>query len=150
MGHVKLHGALYNMAARDAALANAIVAALAAEASERGQPWTLVALAGSLLVSVAAGRGLKVVGEAFADRTYRRDGTLTPRSEKGSVIEDAEAAAWQAVQIARERRVTSREGADVLIDAGTLCLHGDSPSAVAFALRVRGSLAGAGIAVRPF
>jgi UPF0271 protein len=150
VSHVKLHGALYNMAARDPVLANTIVDALAAESSERGQPWTLVALAGSVLLSVARERGLRVVGEAFADRTYRRDGMLTPRSEQGSLIEDAAAAARQAVHIARERTVTSRDGAEVPIDAETLCLHGDGPSAVAFAHRVRGGLQAAGIAVRPF
>jgi UPF0271 protein len=150
VGHVKLHGALYNMAARDAALANAIVSALAAEASDRGRRWTLVALAGSVLASIGRDRGLRVVGEAFADRTYRRDGTLSPRSEQGSVIEDAGAAALQAVQIARDGKATAGDGAEVPIDAETICLHGDRPSAVAFALRVRSSLSVAGVVVRPF
>jgi UPF0271 protein len=150
VGHVKLHGALYNMAARDAALADAIAGALAAEVLDRGRSWTLVALAGSVLASIARERGLRVVGEAFADRTYRRDATLTPRSEAGAVIEDPGAAARQALQIATARRVTSTDGADVPIDAETLCIHGDRPSAVAFALLVRAGLAEAGIAVRHF
>jgi UPF0271 protein len=150
VGHVKLHGALYNMAARDAALADAIVAALAAEVLDRGRSWTLVALAGSVLASIGRERGLRVVGEAFADRSYRRDGTLTPRSEQGAVIGDSKEAARQALQIATLRKVTSADGSDVPIDAGTICIHGDSPSAVAFARRVRGSFAEAGIAVRHF
>jgi 5-oxoprolinase (ATP-hydrolysing) subunit A len=150
VGHVKLHGALYNMAARDEALANAIAAALAAEVLDRGRSWALVALAGSVLASIGRERGLRVVGEAFADRTYRRDGTLTPRSQPGAVIDDPEAAARQALQIATAGSVTSTDGADVTIDAGTICVHGDRPSAVAFAHRVRSSLADAGVAVRRF
>jgi 5-oxoprolinase (ATP-hydrolysing) subunit A len=149
VGHVKLHGALYNMAARDAPLADAIASALAAEVLGRGRSWTLVALAGSVLASIGRERGLRVVGEAFADRTYRSDGALTPRSELGAVIEDSEAAARQALQIATERTVTSADGARVPIDAETICLHGDRPSAAAFARRVREVFAGAGIAVRP-
>lgn len=148
VGHVKLHGALYNMAARDPALAEAIAGALAEEGSRTGSPWTLVALAGSVLASIGRASSLRVVGEAFADRSYRRDGTLTPRSEPGAVIDDEDACARQALRIAAEGIVLAADGSAVAVDADTICLHGDSPRAVAFARRIRAELAAAGIAVR--
>jgi 5-oxoprolinase (ATP-hydrolysing) subunit A len=147
VGHVKLHGALYNMAARDRELAKAVAAALAEDSRRSGNPLILVALAGSVLASVGRDLGLRVVGEAFADRTYRRDGTLTPRTEPGAVIGDADAAATQALRIARDRSVAAADGAEVKVDAGTICLHGDSPSAVDFARRIRRELAAAGVFV---
>jgi UPF0271 protein len=150
VGHVKLHGALYNMASRDAALAHAIASALAADTRPSGKPWILVALAGSVLAAAGRNLGLRVVGEAFADRTYRRDGSLTPRTEPGAVIEDADAASRQALRIAQDRRVAAADGAEVQVEAGTLCLHGDSPSAVDFARRLRRDLAAAGIQVVRF
>ncbi len=148
VGHVKLHGALYNMAARDRALAIAVVDALAEEARLSGSPLALVALAGSELASIGRERGLRVLSEAFADRTYRRDGTLTPRSEPGAVIEDEDAAARQALRMAKDGIVLASDGSEVPVDADTICLHGDSPRAVSFARRLRGELAAAGIAVR--
>ena len=148
VGHVKLHGALYNMAARDRALAEAIAAALAAEARKTGRPIALVALAGSVLASAGRMRGLRVVEEAFADRAYRGDGSLVARSEPGAVIADLGVAARQALLIAREGAVVARDGKRVRVDAGTLCVHGDSPGAAALALRIRAELAAAGIAVR--
>jgi UPF0271 protein len=150
VGHVKLHGALYNMASRDAALANAIVAALACEANEYGRKWTLVALAGSLLASVARGQGVRVVGEAFADRSYRRDGSLMPRSQLGSVIADADQVSRQALQIAEAGTITSADGTQIQVDAETICLHGDGPSAVDFGRRIRSDLEAAGITVTHF
>jgi UPF0271 protein len=147
VGHVKLHGALYNMAARDGALATAIVAALVEDARQSGEELVLVALAGSVLASVGKEKGLRVLGEAFADRTYRRDGTLTPRSEPGAVISDPTAAATQAVLIAREGRVVAAGGREVAVAAETLCIHGDSAASVALAQRIREGLGAAGIGV---
>jgi UPF0271 protein len=148
VGHVKLHGALYNMAARDRSLAAAVVDALAEAGRRAGSRWTLVALAGSEMVSFGRARGLKVSAEAFADRSYRRDGTLTPRSDPGAVIADEDAAVRQVLRIAREGIVLSADGAEVPVEADTICLHGDSPRAVSFARRIRAELAAAGIAVR--
>ena len=105
VGRVKLHGALYNMAARDGAIAIAVADALVGAGHAAGSPWTLVALAGSELVSVGRARGLKVIGEAFADRSYRRDGTLTPRSEPGAVIADEDTAVRQVLRIATDGTV---------------------------------------------
>jgi UPF0271 protein len=148
VGHVKLHGALYNMAARDRSLAAAVVDALAEAGRRAGSQWTLVALAGSEMVSIGRARGLKVSTEAFADRSYRRDGTLTPRSDPGAVIADVDAAVRQVLRIAREGIVLSADGAEVPVEADTICLHGDSPRALSFARRIRAELAAAGIAVR--
>jgi UPF0271 protein len=146
VGHVKLHGALYNMASRDPVLASAVVAALADDARQNGA-LVLFALAGSVLLSRARDAGLSVMGEAFADRSYRLDGSLVPRSDAGAVIEDEAAAATQALRIAREGVVRTLDGADVRIDASTLCIHGDKPESVAFARRIRREFAQAGIVV---
>lgn len=145
VGHLKLHGALYNMVSRDRRLADAV-----AEALSRHHPKKrLFALAGSALAEAGKAAGLDVVAEAFADRTYRRDGSLTPRSQTGSVITDEEQALRQALGIARDGSVLAADGARVAVQAQTLCLHGDSAHAVAFAVRIRRALEGAGIAVRP-
>jgi UPF0271 protein len=149
VGHVKLHGALYNMAAGDRALADAIASALAEDARRSGSPSVLVALAGSVLASAGREQGLRVIEEAFADRAYRRDGTLVPRSEPGAVVGEPGAASRQALLIAREGAVVAQGGERVRVEAGTLCIHGDSPGAVALARRIRADLAAAGIAVRP-
>jgi 5-oxoprolinase (ATP-hydrolysing) subunit A len=145
VGHIKLHGALYNMVSRDRGLATAVAAALS---GSPGRGWLLVALAGSELASVARARGLRVREEAFADRAYRSDGTLAPRTDRGAVIEDEERAAHQAVRLAREGRVRASDGADICVTAETLCIHGDSPRAVAFARRIRADLSAAGIVIR--
>jgi UPF0271 protein len=144
VGHVKLHGALYNMAARDRALAEAVVGALLHEGG-----LVLVALAGSDLQRVARERGLPVAGEAFSDRAYRADGSLMPRSSPGGVISDPEQTARQAVAIARDGKVISGDGAQVAVDAETLCLHGDNPGALASARAIRSELGRAGIRIAP-
>lgn len=145
VGHVKLHGALYNMASRDPALAAAICEGLAAEHPRK----VLFALAGSAMVAQGRRCGLSVVGEAFADRGYRPDASLVPRSQEGALIEDVPRAVAQVLSIARNREVTAVGGERVPIDAGTLCLHGDGPKAVAFARTIRSALREAWIAVEP-
>lgn len=147
VGHIKLHGALYNMVARDPALAAAVVAGIGETFRHSEVPMTLVALAGSALVAEARRAGLPVVGEAFADRTYRADGSLTPRADAGALITDPAVATAQVLRIATEGRVVAQDGRSVAVDARTVCLHGDGPGAVEFALRVRRGLAAEGIAV---
>jgi UPF0271 protein len=149
VGHVKLHGALYNMAARDLQLAAAIAAALVLHRDRSGGPLVLYALAGSGLVAEARLAGLKVLGEGFADRAYRNDGSLQPRSEPGALIEDPGETAEQALLFASAKAVRSRDGASIAVDADTLCLHGDSPAAVLSARAIRQCLESAGIKVRP-
>jgi len=148
VGHVKLHGALYTMASRDRVLAAAIVAALSVAAQESGSRWVLFGLAGSEMLSIGRAFGMRVAGEAFADRLYRPDGTLCPRTEAGAVIEDEAAAARQAVRLAKEGLVRATDGADIKVEADTICIHGDGPNAVGVAHRIQDGLELAGINVR--
>ena len=144
--HVKPHGALYNLAARDAGVARAIVDAV----HEIDQSLILFGLAGSQVIAVAEACGLPVASEVFADRTYQADGSLTPRSRPDALITDEAAAVAQALRMVREGKVRATDGTDVLIRADTICLHGDGPHPVAFARRLREALAGAGITLRAF
>ena len=144
--HVKLHGALYNMAARDPALARAV-----AEGAREADPrLTLFALAGSHLIAAAQACGLKVASEVFADRTYQPDGTLTPRTRSNAMIEDEVLAVAQALRIIRDGQVRSMGGASIAVHADTVCLHGDGAHAVAFAHRLNRELAAAGIGLKSF
>jgi UPF0271 protein len=131
--HVKLHGALYNLAARDVHIA--AVAAAAIESVDRGL--VVYALAGSELVRAAQARGLAVAEEVFADRRYRKDGSLVSRDEPGALIANASDALRQVVRMVSEGVVRSIDGVDVAIRADTVCLHGDGPYAVEFAKALR-------------
>jgi UPF0271 protein len=142
--HVKPHGALYNMAARDANLADAIARATAAV----DRSLMLFGLPGSKSLEAARRHGLRAVSEAFADRAYRADGSLVPRSQEGAVIEDADAVVDRAVTIARERVVVAADGTRVQLDVETICVHGDTRGAAVLASRIRHALTGAGIQVR--
>jgi UPF0271 protein len=143
--HVKPHGALYNQAARDPALARVIATAV----GSRDPSLRLVGLAGSALLTAGRAAGLPVASEAFVDRAYRQDGTLVPRSEPGAVLTDPDAAVAQALSIVHGRGVIAIDGTTrVAIDADTLCLHGDTPGALALARRVRDALESAGVLVR--
>jgi 5-oxoprolinase (ATP-hydrolysing) subunit A len=142
MHHVKLHGALYNMVSRDRALAEAVVKAI----RTTGPQPRVYALAGSELERVARAYGdLTVVSEVFADRTYQADGSLTPRSRPDALIQDEAVAVAQVLRLVREGRVRATDGSEVVITAGTVCLHGDGPHPVAFARRLREALQAAGV-----
>ena len=144
MQHVKPHGALYNQAATDPGLANAIARAVATFSRDLA----LFGLASSEpMAAAAADAGLRFVPEAFADRRYRPDGTLQPRTEPGSVITDAEVAAAQAAAIADGRGVTAVDGSTVALHADSICCHGDTPGAVAIAAAVRSGLESSGTSV---
>jgi UPF0271 protein len=141
--HVKPHGALYNMAARDAAIADAIVRAVrAVDAS-----LVLFGLSGSQLIAAGERAGLRVASEVFADRGYRPDGSLAPRGTVGAVITDAAVVAARAVEMASRQTVTALDGASVSVRADTICIHGDTPGAAALARAVRDALSEAGISV---
>jgi 5-oxoprolinase (ATP-hydrolysing) subunit A len=142
--HVKPHGALYNLAARDERLAGAICEAVRAV----DPALAVVGLAGSRMAEVARRMGARWVGEAFADRAYAPDGALVSRRVAGAVIADAEAVAERVVRLAREGRVVAVDGTELRIEAGTVCLHGDTPGAVGLARAVRGRLEKEGIEVR--
>lgn len=138
--HVKPHGALYNQAARDAALAEAVARAV----KRFSRDLILVGLAGSSLVESARGIGLSAASEAFPDRAYHPDGTLMPRNLPGAVLHDPTAVAANAARLAREG---IRFGEKVVFP-DTLCLHGDNETAAENARLAREALAAAGIAVR--
>jgi UPF0271 protein len=143
--HVKPHGALYNQAADDPQLAAAIARGIARVSREL----VFVGLAGSQAMrQAAAAAGLRFAAEAFADRAYDARGRLVPRSEPGSVTHDPAVAAAAAVRLARDRVAHAVDGSEVPVEADTLCLHGDTPGAVAMARAVREALERAGVGVQ--
>jgi 5-oxoprolinase (ATP-hydrolysing) subunit A len=144
--YVKPHGALYNTAADDPAQAGAVAAAVAA--FDPALP--LLGLPDSALHDAASAAGLPYLGEAFADRAYRPDGRLVSRTEPGAVIADTSTVVAQAVSIARDHRVRTTDGSTFAVTAASLCVHGDTPGAVALARAVRAALAEQGISVEAF
>lgn len=144
VAHVKPHGALYNQAARDPVLADAIVRAVQTfDAS-----LTIFGLAGGELIAAARRAGLGVVEEAFADRGYRADGSLVPRNTPGAMIQDEDAMIERILVMIEEKRVQTVDGSWCPVNAQTFCLHGDGPHALAFARRIRATLEARHIDVR--
>lgn len=141
--HVKCHGALYNMAANDEALSEAMARAV----RDLGGGVVLYALSNSRMMQVARERGLRVAGEVFADRGYLDDGTLAPRGAPGGMIEDEAEAVRQALAMIEGGYVTSLAGRRIAVAADTLCLHGDQRGAAAFARALRRAFAERAIAV---
>ncbi|MFM1851196.1 MAG: hypothetical protein RIS54_880 [Verrucomicrobiota bacterium] len=143
LGHVKPHGALYNLAARDPTVASAVAAAV----FECDPKLVLVGLAGSVLLAAGKEAGLTVAGEAFVDRAYHEDGRLVARSDPRALLA-GEAAVAQALDLVLAAEVTSVEGVRVPVAAVTLCMHGDGPQAVSIARDVHQTLTARGVAVR--
>ena len=141
--HVKAHGALYNRMARDAATAEVVSRAVAAVAPQA----VFVGLAGSVALDAGRAAGLRVAAEAFADRAYERDGSLRSRQLDGAVLATAEEAAAQALSLARDGRVRAYDGTELAVRADTICIHGDTPGAAAYATAVRVALEGVGVTV---
>ena len=141
--HVKCHGALYNMAANDEALSDAMVRAV----RDLGSDVMLYALSNSRNFELAKREKIKVAGEVFADRGYADDGTLVPRDKPGAMIENAEASVKQALGMIEGGYVTSLSGKRVPVAADTLCLHGDQPGAATFAQALREVFTEKGITV---
>ena len=142
--HVKPHGALYNMAARDKGLAPFVSLAII----DTNNKYLLYGLSGSYLVKEGKNLGLKTVSEVFADRTYKDDGSLTSRSKPGALIENTDAAIAQVLQMIKEGTVTSVTGKKVPIVAETICIHGDGEHAVEFAKAIHGALKDNNIAIK--
>ena len=141
--HVKPHGALYNQANVDEAMAEALVAAIA-----EIQPDTILYCpARGALAKAAAAIRLLTCAEGFIDRRYREDGSLCPRKEERAVIDDIDEALSQALEIAMRQTVTTGKGAIIPLQARTLCVHGDSPAAAGLLRFTRSSLEAAGIAI---
>jgi 5-oxoprolinase (ATP-hydrolysing) subunit A len=146
LSHVKLHGWLYNTAAKDFDLALTIAQAVKAVSPQL----VLFGLAGSQMIQAAKQAGLPHAQEAFMDRTYQCDGTLTSRSSEKALICDPERAAQQAVSIVLEGRVRAVDGTPVEVRADTLCVHGDNPNAVSVLTEARKRLLENGVKILPF
>ena len=143
--HVKPHGALYNMAARDAGLAAAIAKAVAAFS----RSLILLGLPGSELLKAGKAVGVRVAAEVFADRAYEPDGSLVTRSRLGSIIHDVDAVVARAVGMAKDGTVVAIDGSTIRLQADTICVHSDTPGADDLAARLRAALQAAGILVKP-
>jgi len=141
--HVKPHGALYNQAETDTALAAAIIAAVRAFDSKL----RLVGRAGSAMARAAATVGHPFTPEAFADRRYRPDGSLLPRSEPGAVLTDPEDVTRQVRSLVTDGEVVASDGSHVPVTFETLCLHGDTPGSAVLAARIRRELKALGVSV---
>lgn len=144
--YVKPHGALYHAIRGDRAEADAVVAAIADLSAELGRALPVLGMAGEISRAAAAA-GLPFVGEAFLDRGYAPDGSLVPRDQPGALLEDPAEVAARAVRLATEGVVVGIDGSLITADAASLCLHGDSPGAVAMARAVRAELVAAGIGI---
>ena len=144
--HVKAHGALYNMAARDRGLAEALARAVRVF----DPSLVLFGLAGSELLRAAAAAGLRAASEGFADRSYEPDGSLTPRSTSGAVVEDVETVVRRGVRMAVEGRVIATDGSELDLKIDTICLHGDTPGSRELARALRTGLEQVGVSVRRF
>lgn len=144
--HVKPHGALYNVAATDRAVADAVVAAVRAVDPRL----VLVGLSGGALLDAGVRGGLATASEVFADRRYEADGTLTPRDRPGALVDDPAAVAVRSVRMVTAGLVEAADGTAVPVRADTICVHGDTPGAAALAGAVRAALDAAGVTVAPF
>lgn len=146
MQHVKPHGALYNMAAKDSELARAI-----AEAVYKVDPeLILFGLAGSQLIIQGEKIGIKTASEVFADRTYQIDGSLTPRSHAGAMVTDTDKAVIRVERMIKEGVVMCQQGEDIKIKADTICVHGDGEQALDFTRKIRKYLEKSGIVASNF
>jgi UPF0271 protein len=141
--HVKAHGALYNMACRDRALADAIATAVAA----LDRSLILFGLPNSELLRAGQAAGLAVAAEVFADRAYDPDGSLTSRSQPGSVIHDTAKVLARTIAMVRDKQVVAVDGSTIALQADTICLHGDTPGAAALGREIRRGLESADIRI---
>lgn len=146
IAYVKPHGALYNTIAQDERQARDVIAAIRAVDADLA----LVALAGAPIVQWAQDAGLRVIAEAFADRAYTPQGTLVSRREKGAVLHDSAVVAERMLRLVRDGVVEAVDGSLARVDAQSICVHGDSPGAVAMARAVRMALESDGVVVRTF
>jgi len=141
--HVKAHGQLYNMSVKNEALAKALAQAV----FDVNRELVFFGLAGSLMLDIAESIGLRTASEVFADRLYQPDGTLTPRTQPGAMIEDVDVSIRQTLQMVKEGTVTASDGSKVKVRADTLCIHGDQPGAVTFAKSIREALTREGVTI---
>jgi 5-oxoprolinase (ATP-hydrolysing) subunit A len=143
--HVKPHGALFNMAVRNAELSGAIARAVAAF----DRSLILFGLPGSEILKAGRAAGLRVASEVFADRAYEPDGSLASRRKPGTVIHDADVVVARAIRMVKEGSVVALDGSVVPLEADTICVHGDTPGSDELAARIRAGFEAAGVHVRP-
>jgi len=136
LSHIKPHGALYNLSAKD----QEIAAAIARAVKDFDEELLLFGLSGSYSIMQAKAFGLKTAGEAFADRSYQEDGSLTPRSQSSALIEDVDKVIVQVLQMIKDKTVTTVTGKKIPILAETICIHGDGEHAVEFAKAIHQKL----------
>jgi 5-oxoprolinase (ATP-hydrolysing) subunit A len=146
VSYLKPHGALYHAVAQHEGQAAAVVRAVA----EYDPRLAVLGLPGSALLAAARAAGLRAVPEAFADRTYSGSGSLVPRGHPDAVLTDVDVVVARAVRLAVDHEVVADDGSVLVVAAESICLHGDTPGAVALAGAVRQALAGCGVGVRPF
>ncbi|MBB5829707.1 LamB/YcsF family protein [Micromonospora carbonacea] len=144
--YLKPHGALYHAVSADESQAAALIAAI--DDYDRDLP--VLCAPGSVLAQLATGAGLRVIAEGFADRGYLPNGTLVPRTAPGALVTDPEQVAARAVRMATEQTVVAVDGTVVPCPVESICLHGDTPGAVASAELVRAALLDAGVTLTPF
>lgn len=146
--HVKPHGALYNMAAKNPAIWDAVAEVMAGLDDQL----ILFVMAGNdrrELEAIARRRGIRIAFEFFADRAYNQDGSLVSRKLTGAVIHDNEVVAAKVLKFVQEGKVRTIEGSDIELKAETICVHGDNPKALALVKKIRETLNAAGVAVKP-
>ena len=148
LSHVKAHGALYNQAERDAAVARTILMGI--QAASGGSDLVVFAPPGSAMHTEAEGLGMHVAREGFIDRAYEPDGTLRPRTLAGALITDPAAAAAQALSFVRDGGTRATDGTFLELEVDTLCVHGDTPGAPEIVRAVREAFAAAKVKVAPF
>jgi UPF0271 protein len=146
LSYVKAHGALYNRAAKDSSAAAAIVQAIC----DVDPSLVLLGLAGSEMARAALRSGVAFAAEAFADRAYKRDGSLVPRQEPGAVIHDITTAAKRAITLVESSTITTEDGTTLAVVAQSLCVHGDNPDALPMLREVRTTLESSGVRIAPF
>lgn len=144
MQHVKAHGALYNMAVKDASIAEAIAKAV----HDLDSNVILFGLSGSQLIKAGRKFDLNTASEVFADRTYQPDGSLTSRTESNAMITDTEKSVQQALRMIFDGEVVAVDGSKISIEADTICVHGDGPHAVEFVRELRKRLNQEGVTIR--
>ena len=143
--HVKAHGALYNMAGKDKALAEAICEGISAV----DENLIVLGQAGSRMEEAAKEKGLPFAREVFADRAYEEDGSLVARSKSGAMIEDEEEAVNRVIRMIKEGKVRTVTGKEISIQADSVCVHGDGEKALRFVEKIRKALLAEGIAIKP-
>ena len=150
LAYVKPHGALYNTVAHHEAQADAVVRAVTDFSRTLERPLAMLGLPGTLSLRLAEASGLRAVGEAFVDRAYNPDGTLVSRRLPGAVLHDEAQIVQRIARFTATGSMPTVDGGEVALAASSLCVHGDSPGAVAMARAVRAELGASGVDVRPF